>query len=455
MLVDEENQCVIISGESGAGKTESAKLVMSYISEVSSKGGCDTANIVETVKNIIMESNPLLEAFGNAKTLRNNNSSRFGKYFEINFSKSGAPMGGKISNFLLEKSRVAGPKVGERNFHIFYQLTKGAPASMRENLGLAAPERFNYLNMSREYDADGVNDVQEFADTCNAMEICQISQEEQEAIFRISCAVLHLGNIEFIESEDGHSTLVSDPNALEYPSFLLGVTKEFLGQKLISRVMTTGVGKRGSTYEVRLNTEQAKGTRDALARALYSRLFDWIVTAVNSAMHKLASTLRESQILSLGVLDIFGFEIFDKNGFEQFCINYVNEKLQQIFIELTLKTEQEEYAQEGIKWTPVDFFNNKIVVDLIESRKLPGVMAILDDVCSTMHAVNEGADSTFLQKLNSAVKTHKHFVGMQEQFVIKHYAGNVTYDVEGFTEANKDTLFKDLIQLVQSSNEFY
>ena len=324
---------------------------------------------------------------------------------------------------------------------------------MRENLGLSSPDNFNYLNMSREYDADGVNDVQEFTDTCNAMDICQISPQEKDAIFRLTCAILHLGNIEFVESEAGNSAVLRDKNSLEFPAYLLGVTKEFLGQKLVSRVMTTGFGKRGSSYEVLLNVEQAKGTRDALARALYSRLFDWIVQTVNLAMHRLASSLREAQILSLGVLDIFGFEIFEKNGFEQFCINYVNEKLQQIFIELTLKSEQEEYAQEGISWTPVDFFNNQIVVDLIESKRPPGIMAILDDVCSTMHAVNDGADATFLQKLGGAVGSHKHFVGMREQFVIKHYAGNVTYDADGFTEANKDTLFKDLIQLVQSSNE--
>ena len=220
--------------------------------------------------------------------------------------------------------------------------------------------------------------------------------------------------------------------------------------------MRTGFGgKRGSTYNVTLNVEQASGTRDALAKALYSRMFDWIVQAVNTAMANLAANLRQGQILCLGVLDIFGFEIFEKNGFEQFCINYVNERLQQIFIELTLKSEQEEYQREGITWTPIDYFNNKIVVDLIESKRPPGIMAILDDVCSTMHAVSEGADSTFVQKLDAAIGSHKHFQGMQTQFLVSHYAGSVTYDCDGFTEANKDTLFKDLVQLMQTtSNPF-
>ncbi|KAI8900491.1 P-loop containing nucleoside triphosphate hydrolase protein, partial [Globomyces pollinis-pini] len=453
MIVDEENQCVIISGESGAGKTESAKLIMNYIADVSSKGGASTANIVDAVKNIILESNPLLEAFGNAKTLRNNNSSRFGKYFEINFSKSGSPMGGKISNFLLEKSRVVGPGKGERNFHIFYQMTKGVTGEMAEQLGLTKPDYFNYLRCSGEYDADGVNDIEEYNDMSRAMDICQISAAEKNSIFKIVCGILHLGNVDFTEGQNGTSAVIRDPQTLAFPAYLLGIKENMLEAKLLSRLMTTGVGRRGSSYNVELNVEQAKGTRDALAKALYTRMFDWIVQAVNTAMSNLAANLREAQILCLGVLDIFGFEIFEKNGFEQFCINYVNEKLQQIFIELTLKSEQEEYEREGIKWTPIAYFNNQIVVDLIESKRPPGIMAILDDVCFTMHAQADGADTTYLQKLASGIGNHKHYRGMQQQFVIQHYAGSVTYDADGFTEANKDTLFKDLIQLVQSTND--
>ncbi|KAJ3371197.1 Unconventional myosin-Ie [Kappamyces sp. JEL0680] len=280
---------------------------------------------------------------------------------------------------------------------------------MREQLGLAEPGYFNYLALSGEFNADGVNDVEEFRDMEKAMDICQISPSDKQAIFRIVSGILHLGNIDFVEGEVANQA---------------GVHEETLKVKLLSRVISTGFGKRGSSYNVPLNVEQARGTRDALAKALYTRMFDWIVQAVNTAMETLAANLRESQILCLGVLDIFGFEIFEKNGFEQFCINYVNEKLQQIFIELTLKSEQEEYQREGIKWTPINYFNNQIVVDLIESKKLQG-----------------------------PVGSHKHFKGMQAQFMIQHYAGSVTYDCDGFTEANKDTLFKDLIQLVQSTND--
>ncbi|KAI8848913.1 P-loop containing nucleoside triphosphate hydrolase protein [Chytridium lagenaria] len=435
MITDEENQCVIISGESGAGKTESAKLIMNYIAAVSSRGGSQT-NVVDSIKRIILESNPLLESFGNAKTLRNNNSSRFGKYFEINFSKSGAPAGGKISNFLLEKSRVVGPGVGERNFHIFYQITKACTPEEKENLGMMEPKYFHYLNLSGEYSADGINDAEEYQAMKNGMKICNITGSNQTSF-----------------AEEGNDAKVADPESTSCLFFLThykGISEDALKTKLTSRIMQTGgFGKRGSAYNVPLNVQQANNTRDALAKSLYSRMFDWIVQAVNGALSSLSFG---DQKLCVGVLDIFGFE---KNGFEQFCINYVNEKLQQIFIELTLKSEQEEYLKEGIQWTPIDYFNNKVVVDLIESKKPPGVMAVLDDVCSTMHAQVEGADVKFVQKLDMACSQNKHYKGLQTQFIISHYAGSVTYDCDGFTEANKDTLFKDLVQLMKStSNPF-
>ncbi|KAJ3205417.1 Unconventional myosin-Ie [Entophlyctis luteolus] len=463
MITDEENQCVIISGESGAGKTECAKLIMcaisveitaidcfyrNYIAAVSPKGGAN-GNVVENIKQVILESNPLLESFGNAKTLRNNNSSRFGKYFEINFTKSGAPAGGKISNFLLEKSRVVGPGQGERNFHVFYQITTACSREEKEALGMMEPKYFHYLNVSREYSADGINDVEEYAAMKKGMQICNIVGHEQSSIFQLLAGILHLGNISFIEEGNDAKVANADSELLDKCH---GVDKDMLNAKLTSRIVTTGGfgGKRSSTYNVTMNVEQATNTRDALAKAIYSRMFDWIVQGVNNALASLSRGIG-AQSLCIGVLDIFGFEIFDKNGFEQFCINYVNERLQQIFIELTLKSEQEEYQREGIQWTPIDFFNNKVVVDLIESKRPPGVMAVLDDICSTMHAQVEGADVKFVQKLDMACSQNKHFKGQQNHFIISHYAGSVTYDCDGFTEANKDTLFKDLIALMQST----
>ncbi|OUM68513.1 hypothetical protein PIROE2DRAFT_65913 [Piromyces sp. E2] len=436
MMTDEENQCVIISGESGAA--------------VSDRGGSGN-NIVEQVKNIILGSNPLLESFGNAKTLRNNNSSRFGKYFEIRFLRGGQPVGGNISNFLLEKSRVVSPGKGERNFHIFYQLTKNATEKDKTELGLSAPSNFNYLNCSGTYDADGIDDTKEYAEMKKSLSICGVSEEDQNSLFQIVAGILHLGNIDF--SEENNEAVVVDPRTLEFPAYLLGVSADALHDKLISRLMQTGfMKKRQSDIRMTLNREQACGTRDALAKALYSRMFDWLVQEINIAMKKLQGS-NQDQILNLGVLDIYGFEIFEKNGFEQFCINYVNERLQQIFIELTLKSEQEEYVRENIQWVPIEFFNNKVVVDLIESKRPPGMMCILDDVCATMHAVSKGSDEDFVRKMDVNCGDNKHYQGMQNKFLVRHYAGPVTYDCEGFCEANKDTLFKDLIILMQTTTK--
>ncbi|XP_077187650.1 unconventional myosin-If isoform X2 [Paroedura picta] len=440
MLIDGENQCVIISGESGAGKTVAAKYIMGYISKVSGGG-----EKVQHVKDIILQSNPLLEAFGNAKTVRNNNSSRFGKYFEIQFSRGGEPDGGKISNFLLEKSRVVSQNESERNFHVYYQLIEGASQHQKQNLGLMNPDYYYYLNQSETYKVDGTDDRSEFQDTMNAMGVIGIADQDQQLVLQIVAGILHLGNIGF--HEEGNYAQVENPDSLAFPAYLLGIDQTRLKEKLTSRKMDSKWGGRSESINVTLNIEQASYTRDALAKGLYSRVFDFLVESINKAMQK------PYEEYSVGVLDIYGFEIFQRNGFEQFCINFVNEKLQQIFIELTLKAEQEEYVQEGIKWTPIEYFNNKVVCDLIENKlNPPGIMSVLDDVCATVYAKGEGADQTLLQKLQSAVGTHEHFNGSSAGFIIHHYAGKVSYDVSGFCERNRDVLFTDLIELMQSSD---
>ncbi|NXL85140.1 MYO1F protein, partial [Alectura lathami] len=439
MLIDGENQCVIISGESGAGKTVAAKYIMGYISKVS--GGGDK---VQHVKDIILQSNPLLEAFGNAKTVRNNNSSRFGKYFEIQFSRGGEPDGGKISNFLLEKSRVVSQNEHERNFHIYYQLIEGASQEQRQNLGIMSPDYYYYLNQSDTYQVEGTDDRSDFLETMNAMQVIGIRGEDQQLVLQIVAGILHLGNISF--REEGNYARVENADSLAFPAYLLGIDRDRLNDKVTSRKMDSKWGGRSESITVTLNVEQAAYTRDALAKGLYTRVFDFLVESINRAMQK------PYEEYSIGVLDIYGFEIFQKNGFEQFCINFVNEKLQQIFIELTLKAEQEEYVQEGIKWTQIQYFNNKVVCDLIENKlNPPGIMSVLDDVCATMHATGEGADQTLLQKLQAAVGTHEHFNSWSSGFVIHHYAGKVSYDVDGFCERNRDVLFTDLIELMQSS----
>ncbi|CAI5798812.1 unconventional myosin-If [Podarcis lilfordi] len=439
MLIDGENQCVIISGESGAGKTVAAKYIMGYISKVSGGG-----EKVQHVKDIILQSNPLLEAFGNAKTVRNNNSSRFGKYFEIQFSRGGEPDGGKISNFLLEKSRVVSQNESERNFHIYYQLIEGASQDQKHNLGIMSPDYYYYLSQSETYKVDGTDDRSEFHETMNAMDVIGISGQDKQLILQITAGILHLGNIGF--QEQGNYAQVESPDLLAFPAYLLGIDKNRLNDKLTSRKMDSKWGNRKESINVTLNVEQASYTRDALAKGLYSRVFDFLVESINRAIQK------PHEEYSVGVLDIYGFEIFQRNGFEQFCINFVNEKLQQIFIELTLKAEQEEYVQEGIKWTPIEYFNNKVVCDLIENKlNPPGIMSVLDDVCATVYAKGDGADQTLLQKLQSAVGNHEHFNGSNMGFIIHHYAGKVSYDVSGFCERNRDVLFTDLIELMQSS----
>ncbi|NXI09648.1 MYO1E protein, partial [Irena cyanogastra] len=440
MIIDRENQCVIISGESGAGKTVAAKYIMSYISKISGGGPK-----VQHVKDIILQSNPLLEAFGNAKTVRNNNSSRFGKYFEIQFSPGGEPDGGKISNFLLEKSRVVMRNPGERSFHIFYQLIEGASSEQKSSLGITSMDYYYYLSLSGSYKVDDINDKSDFQETLHAMSVIGIFAEEQALVLQIVAGILHLGNISF--KEVGNYAGVESEEFLAFPAFLLGINQDRLKEKLTSRQMDSKWGGKSESIHVTLNVEQACYTRDALAKALHSRVFDYLVDSINKAMEK------DHEEYNIGVLDIYGFEIFQKNGFEQFCINFVNEKLQQIFIELTLKAEQEEYVQEGIRWTPIEYFNNKIVCDLIENKvNPPGIMSILDDVCATMHAVGEGADQTLLQKLQMQIGTHEHFNSWNQGFIIHHYAGKVSYDMDGFCERNRDVLFMDLIELMQSSD---
>lgn len=440
-----ENQCVIISGESGAGKTEAAKRIMQYIANVS--GGTNSS--IQEIKDMVLATNPLLESFGNAKTLRNNNSSRFGKYLEIQFNAQGEPVGANINNYLLEKTRVVGQIRDERSFHIFYQFTKAASETYRTNYGVQQPSAYSYTSKSRCFDVPNIDDAADFKDTLNAMKVIGLSQAEQDDIFRMLAAVLWIGNISFRENEEGNTDIV-DQSVVDFVAYLLEVESPHVNKAMTTRIIETSRGgRRGSTYDVPMNIAQATAVRDALSKAVYANMFDWIVQRVNQS-------LRARGVIShsIGILDIYGFEIFEQNSFEQLCINYVNEKLQQIFIQLTLKTEQEEYAREQIQWTPIKYFDNKVVCELIEEKRPPGVFAALNDACATAHADPTAADSTFVQRLN-ALSGNPNFAPRQGQFVIKHYAGDVAYAVPGMTDKNKDQLLKDLLNLVgQSSNNF-
>jgi myosin-1 len=440
MKAYKDNQCVIISGESGAGKTEAAKRIMQYIASVS---GGETGDI-KKVKDMTLATNPLLESFGNAKTLRNNNSSRFGKYLQIHFNAQGEPIGADITNYLLEKSRVVGQITNERNFHIFYQFTKGASQRYRETFGVQKPESYIYTSRSKCFNVDGIDDLADFEDTLSAMKIIGLSQAEQDNIFRMLAAVLWTGNLVFHEDDTGYAA-VSDQSVVDFLAYLLEVNPKQLIHGITIRILTP---RNGEVIESPANVAQATATRDALAKAIYNNLFDWIVERVNRSLRA-----RQSTSNSIGILDIYGFEIFEKNSFEQLCINYVNEKLQQIFIQLTLKTEQEEYAREKIKWTPISYFDNKVVCDLIESVRPPGVFSAMKDATKTAHADPAACDRTFMQSINGM--TNAHLTPRQGSFIIKHYAGDVSYTVDGITDKNKDQLLKGLLNLFSASqNQF-
>ncbi|XP_078343654.1 unconventional myosin-If-like isoform X1 [Oculina patagonica] len=448
MMIEKENQCVIISGESGAGKTVSAKHIINFMNKVSGMG----SERVEQVKDVIFQSNSLLEAFGNAKTMRNNNSSRFGKFLEIQFNEKSQPDGGKIYTFLLEKSRVVGPARHERNFHVFYQMLRGCTQEEKGHFGLQGKaEDYYYLKQSGVYMVDDKDDREDYMATKSAMSVVGLDAIKQKTIFQLLSAILHLGNIEF--KENGSVASPTDEKLLQSLAQLLGVNKENLQERLVSVTMETRWGGRVEITKNTNNKDQAVVARDALAKALYSHLFDYLVQVMNDAMQK------EKDYLCIGILDICGFETFKENGFEQFAINYVNEKLQQVFVELTLKIEQEEYVREGISWKPVEYFNNKIVCELIESKRPAGIMAVLDDSCNSLHTATEESEKTFLRKMRDIAGSNKDYSGLlqphDDYFTVKHCAGNVDYETKSFCKKNKDELPNDMISLMQSSENAF
>eukprot|EP00667_Euglena_gracilis_P008212 EG_transcript_8328 len=436
MVQEEENQCIIISGESGAGKTEASKHVVQYVAAVSGN-----SPEMQKVKRIMLESNPLLEAFGNAKTLRNDNSSRFGKFFEMYFDRFGGPMGGHVSNFLLEKSRVVYQQRGERNYHVFYQLCAGVTGPLREKCHLRPAAGFRYLTCGQMLTRDGVSDEQEWQETVEALEAVGVAPAERDGLVRLLAGILHLGEVDFV-AQDAHCD-VANPDQLAVACTLLGLELKDAVQAFTFKQVVVNTESISSP----LTIEQCRGARDAVAKAIYAAIFDWVVRQVNQAF-----TVEEAKRqLMIGVLDIYGFEVFERNSFEQFCINYVNEKLQQIFIELTLKVEQEEYIREKIQWTPIKFFNNRIVCDLCEAKSPPGIFPVLDDVCATMAKEAAGAvDGKLLDKLDTFCGGHPHFQRHEAGFTVRHYAGDVHYGAAGFVEKNRDALGTDLVALLQA-----
>ncbi|XP_067646670.1 unconventional myosin IC isoform X2 [Eurosta solidaginis] len=440
LIEENRDQCVLISGESGSGKTEASKKVLQYIAACSGHQAT-----VESVKEKLLKSNPVLEAFGNAKTNRNVNSSRFGKYMDIQFDFSGTPIGGHILNYLLEKSRVVNQNAGERNFHIFYQLLAGASAEELHELQLKSSlDSYYYLSDGQKGIVRGIDDAANFKAVQQAMSVIDFSQSEQKEVFNIVASVLHLGNVSFTEV-DGIAK-ITKTEAVAAIAKLLAVDQNELTAALTNRT----IDAQGDVVTSPLNRELAIYARDALAKAIYDRLFTWLVQRLNISLQ--AKDLSGAINNVMGILDIYGFEIFKKNSFEQFCINFCNEKLQQLFIELTLKSEQDEYRREGIEWERVEYFDNKVICNLIE-EKYKGIISILDEECLRP---GEPTDITFLAKLTDKLSKHAHYrcheksstqvqktMG-RDEFRLVHYAGDVTYNVNGFLDKNNDLLFRDL-----------
>ncbi|XP_050275237.1 myosin-9 [Quercus robur] len=425
MINEGKSNSILVSGESGAGKTETTKMLMQYLAFL----GGRVATEGRTVEQQVLESNPVLEAFGNAKTVRNNNSSRFGKFVEIQFDKQGRISGAAIRTYLLERSRVCQISDPERNYHCFYLLC-AAPQEEIEKYKLGNPKSFHYLNQSNCYDLVGVSDAHDYLATRRAMEIVGISDKEQEAIFRVVAAILHLGNIEFAKGKEIDSSVPKDDKAkfhLKMTADLLMCNAEALEDALCKRVMITPeeVIKRS------LDPQSAAVSRDGLAKTIYSRLFDWLVDKINSSIGQDPNSKS-----LIGVLDIYGFESFKTNSFEQFCINFTNEKLQQHFNQHVFKMEQEEYTKEEIDWSYIEFVDNQDVLDLIE-KKPGGIVALLDEACMFPKSTHE----TFANKLYQTFKNHKRFIKpklSRTDFTISHYAGEVLYQSDQFLDKNKD-----------------
>ncbi|KAG2537347.1 hypothetical protein PVAP13_9NG117300 [Panicum virgatum] len=427
MKRDEVNQSIIISGESGAGKTETAKIAMQYLASLGGGSG---------IEYEILQTNPILEAFGNAKTLRNDNSSRFGKLIEIHFSTTGRICGAMIQTFLLEKSRVVQCAVGERSYHIFYQLCAGAPASLREKLNLKKVDEFKYLKQSCCYSIAGVDDAQMFRTVTEAMNIVHISKEDQESVFAMVSAVLWLGDVSFtVIDNENHVEIIVD-EASETVAELLGCSIEDLNLALSKRHMKVN----NENIVQKLTLAQATDTRDALAKSVYASLFEWLVEQINKSL----SVGKRRTGRSISILDIYGFESFDKNSFEQFCINYANERLQQHFNRHLFKLEQEEYVEDGIDWAKVDFEDNQDCLNLFEKKPL-GLLSLLDEESTFPNAT----DLTFANKLKQHLNSNSCFRGERgKAFAVRHYAGEVVYDSSGFLEKNRDLLHMDSIQLL-------
>uniref|UniRef100_A0A673GBD4 Unconventional myosin-VIIa-like n=1 Tax=Sinocyclocheilus rhinocerous TaxID=307959 RepID=A0A673GBD4_9TELE len=441
MRRNKRNQCCIISGESGAGKTESTKLILQFLAAVSGQHSW--------IEQQIIQANPVLEAFGNAKTIRNDNSSRFGKYVEVFFNKEGDIEGAHMEQYLLEKSRVCHQAPQERNYHIFYCMLSGMQSDHKKTLSLGDASQFKYLTEGDCLTCDGRDDNDEFGRIHSALKILTFSDRDCWEIFKLLATILHMGNIDFQSTimNNMDSCDVMSSNNFSVTAKLLEVDDAVLEKSLTHRSFMTN----REIVMKPLSSEQATDTRDAFAKAMYGRLFVWIFTKINSAIHKPQTDEPNYTRKSTGLLDIFGFENFPQNSFEQLCINYANEHLQQFFVGHIFKLEQDEYSKEEISWKRIAFSDNQKTLDLLAVKPL-NILALIDEEST----FPKGTDATMLNKMNKEHNGNKLYMSSKSnhgmQFGVKHFAGTVYYDCEGFLEKNRDSLSVDIMELVQKSS---
>uniref|UniRef100_A0A8C2QBA2 Myosin, heavy chain 14, non-muscle n=1 Tax=Cyprinus carpio TaxID=7962 RepID=A0A8C2QBA2_CYPCA len=445
MLQDREDQAILCTGESGAGKTENTKKVIQYLAHVASshKSGREKGEL----ERQLLQANPILEAFGNAKTVKNDNSSRFGKFIRINFDVAGYIVGANIETYLLEKSRAIRQAKEERTFHIFYQLLSGASEAMRKELLLGSADQYRFL-CGGSLPVQGQSDSENFTQTMDSVTIMGFTQEESTSMLKVISAVLQFGNITFHKEKNTDQASMPDDTAAQKLCHLLGISVlEF------SRAILTPRIKVGREYVQKAQTkQQADFAVEALAKATYERLFRWLVHRINRALDR-----RQRQGASfIGILDIAGFEIFQLNSFEQLCINYTNEKLQQLFNHTMFVLEQEEYQREGIEWNFIDFgLDLQPCIDLIERpAHPPGVLALLDEECWFPRAT----DRSFVDKLSAEQGSHSKFMRPRQlkeeaDFSIKHYAGKVDYKADEWLIKNMDPLNDNVASLLHQSSD--
>ncbi|XP_068599993.1 unconventional myosin-IXb [Brachionichthys hirsutus] len=445
MLRKRVNQCIVISGESGSGKTQSTNFLIHCLTALSQKG------YASGVERTILGAGPVLEAFGNAKTAHNNNSSRFGKFIQVNYLETGVVRGAVVEKYLLEKSRLVSREKNERNYHVFYYLLLGASEEERKEFKLRQPEDYFYLKQQNFKIGDEEDLRHDFERLQQAMEMVGFLPATKKQIFSVLSAILYLGNVIYRKTSTGRDEGldVGPPEVLATLSDLLKVKEELLVEALTKRKTVTVNDKLILPY----SHSEAITARDSMAKSLYSALFDWIVLRINHALLNKKDMEESIPCLSIGVLDIFGFEDFQTNSFEQFCINYANEQLHNYFNHHIFNLEQEEYQAEGITWHNIDYTDNVGCIHLI-SKKPTGLLYLLDEESNFPHATDE----TLLAKFKQQHQGNQYFVPtpvMEPAFVIRHFAGKVKYQIKDFREKNTDHMRPDIVALLRSSDRAY